>query len=125
LQKPSTNQPLLTIAAHPDDEDTPLLTLVSRGMGGEAAYLSLTRAHGEQNLIGYELGPGLGLIRTEELNAARRLDGARQYFTRAYDFGFSRTLEETLRFWPKEALLEDTVRIVRRFRPQVIVTIFS
>ena len=125
LQKLSTNKRLLIIAAHPDDEDTPLLTLVSRGMGGDAAYLSLTRGDGGQNLIGDELGPALGLIRTEELNAARRLDGARQYFTRAYDFGFSKSLEETLRFWPKEALLEDTVRVIRRFRPQVIASIFS
>jgi LmbE family N-acetylglucosaminyl deacetylase len=125
LQKLSTNKRLLIIAAHPDDEDTPLLTLVSRGMGGEAAYLSLTRGDGGQNLIGDELGPALGLIRTEELNAARRLDGARQYFTRAYDFGFSKSLEETLRFWPKQALLEDTVRVIRRFRPQVIASIFS
>jgi LmbE family N-acetylglucosaminyl deacetylase len=125
LQKLSTNKRLLIIAAHPDDEDTPLLTLVSRGMGGEAAYLSLTRGDGGQNLIGDELGPALGLLRTEELNAARRLDGARQYFTRAYDFGFSKSLEETLRFWPKQALLEDTVRVIRRFRPQVIASIFS
>ena len=125
LRKLATNKRLLIIAAHPDDEDTALLTLVSRGMGGEAAYLSLTRGDGGQNLIGEELGPGLGLIRTEELSAARRLDGARQYFTRAYDFGFSKSLEETLRFWPKEALLEDAVRIIRRFRPQVVVAIFS
>ena len=125
LQKLSTNKRLLVIAAHPDDEDTPLLTLVSRGMGGEAAYLSLSRGDGGQNLIGDELGIGLGLIRTEELNAARRLDGGRQYFTRAFDFGFSRSIEETLRFWPKQALLEDAVRIIRRFRPQVVVAVFS
>jgi LmbE family N-acetylglucosaminyl deacetylase len=125
LRKLATNRRLLVIAAHPDDEDTPLLTLVSRGMGGEAAYLSLTRGDGGQNLIGDELGPGLGLIRTEELNAARRLDGARQYFTRAYDFGFSRSIEETLRFWFKQDLLEDAIRIIRRFRPQVVVSVFS
>ena len=125
LRKLATNRRLLIIAAHPDDEDTALLTLVSRGMGGEAAYLSLTRGDGGQNLIGDELGVGLGLIRTEELNAARRLDGARQYFTRAYDFGFSKSVEETFRLWPKEALLEDAVRVIRRFRPQVVVAIFS
>ena len=125
LRKLETNRRLLIIAAHPDDEDTALLTLVARGMGGEAAYLSLSRGDGGQNLIGDELGVGLGLIRTEELNAARRLDGARQYFTRAYDFGFSRSLDETLRLWPREAVLEDAVRIIRRFRPQVVVAIFS
>ena len=125
LRKLSTNRRLLIIAAHPDDEDTALLTLVSRGMGGEAAYLSLTRGDGGQNLIGDELGVGLGLLRTEELAAARRLDLARQYFTRAYDFGFSKSLDETLRLWPKQALLEDAVRIIRRFRPQIVVAIFS
>ena len=125
LRKLATNRRLLIIAAHPDDEDTALLTLVARGMGGEAAYLSLSRGDGGQNLIGDELGVGLGLIRTEELNAARRLDGARQYFSRAYDFGFSKSIEETFRLWPKEALLEDAVRIIRRFRPQVVVAIFS
>ena len=125
LRKLATNKRLLIVAAHPDDEDTALLTLVSRGMGGEAAYLSLTRGDGGQNLIGDELGVGLGLLRTEELGAARRLDGARQYFTRAYDFGFSKSIEETLKLWPKDALLEDAVRIVRRFRPQVMVAIFS
>ncbi len=125
LRKLETNRRLLVIAAHPDDEDTALLTLVARGMGGEAAYLSLSRGDGGQNLIGDDLGVGLGLIRTGELNAARRLDGARQYFTRAYDFGFSRSIDEALRLWPKEAVLEDAVRVIRRFRPQVVVAIFS
>ena len=78
---------VLMIGAHPDDEDTELLTLLVRGQGAEAAYLSLNRGEGGQNLIGPELGMALGLLRTEELLAARRLDGARQYFTRAYDFG--------------------------------------
>jgi LmbE family N-acetylglucosaminyl deacetylase len=116
---------VLMIGAHPDDEDTELLTVLVRGMGAEAAYLSLTRGEGGQNLIGPELGEALGLIRTEELLAARRLDGARQYFTRAYDFGYSKTLEETWEHWPRDTILKDVVRIVRRFRPQVIVSVFS
>jgi LmbE family N-acetylglucosaminyl deacetylase len=119
------NERVLMIAAHPDDEDTELLTLLGRGMGAEAAYLSLTRGEGGQNLIGNELGPALGILRTEELLAARTLDGARQYFTRAYDFGFSKNLPDTWRFWPRDSVLKDVVRIVRRFRPQVIVAIFS
>lgn len=119
------NKRVLVIGAHPDDEDTELLTLLVRGMGAEAAYLSLNRGEGGQNLIGSELGEGLGLIRTEELLAARRLDGAHQFFTRAYDFGYSKTLEETWRFWPKDSVLKDVVRIVREFRPQIIVSIFS
>ena len=90
----------LMIAAHPDDEDTELLTVLVRGQGAEAAYLSLSRGEGGQNLIGPELGEALGLIRTEELLGARALDGGRQFFTRAFDFGFSKTLEETSRFWP-------------------------
>jgi LmbE family N-acetylglucosaminyl deacetylase len=116
---------VLMIGAHPDDEDTELLTVLVRGMGAEAAYLSLNRGEGGQNLIGPELGEALGLLRTEELLAARRLDGARQYFTRAYDFGFSKTLEETWQHWPRDTILKDVVRIVRRFRPQIIVSIFS
>lgn len=116
---------VLMIGAHPDDEDTELLTVLVRGMGAEAAYLSLNRGEGGQNLIGPELGEGLGLLRTEELLAARRLDGARQFFTRAYDFGYSKTLEETWRHWPEDTILKDVVRIVRRFRPQVIVSVFS
>jgi LmbE family N-acetylglucosaminyl deacetylase len=116
---------VLMIGAHPDDEDTELLTILVRGLGAEAAYLSLNRGEGGQNLIGPELGEALGLIRTEELLAARRLDGARQYFTRAYDFGYSKTLDETWQHWPRDTILKDVVRIVRRFRPQIIVSIFS
>ncbi|HKC40334.1 MAG TPA: PIG-L family deacetylase, partial [Gemmatimonadales bacterium] len=99
--------------------------LLSRGMGAHAAYLSLTRGEGGQNLIGPELGPELGIIRTEELLAARELDGARQFFTRAYDFGFSKSVEETFRFWPRDSILKDVVDIIRRFRPQIIIAVFS
>jgi LmbE family N-acetylglucosaminyl deacetylase len=116
---------VLMIGAHPDDEDTELLTILVRGMGAEAGYLSLNRGEGGQNLIGPELGEALGLIRTEELLAARRLDGARQYFTRAYDFGYSKSIDETWQHWPRDTILKDVVRIVRRFRPQIIVSIFS
>ena len=116
---------VLVIGAHPDDEDTELLTVLVRGMGAEAAYLSLNRGEGGQNLIGPELGEALGLIRTEELLAARRLDGAHQFFTRAYDFGYSKTLDETWQHWPRDTILKDVVRIVRRFRPQIVVSIFS
>jgi len=82
------------------------------------AYLSLSRGEGGQNLIGPELGPELGIIRSEELLAARRIDGARQFFTRAYDFGYSKTLDEALRFWPRDSVLKDVLDIVRRFRPK-------
>jgi LmbE family N-acetylglucosaminyl deacetylase len=124
LAKLATHKRLLVIAAHPDDEDTALLTLVSRGMGGEAAYLSLSRGEGGQDLIGPELGVGLGLIRSRELLAARGIDGSRQYFTRAYDFGYTLSLEETLGQWPREVMLEDAVRVIRRFKPQVVVSVF-
>ena len=119
------NKRALMIAAHPDDEDTELLTVLVRGQGAEAAYLSLSRGEGGQNLIGPELGDELGLIRSEELLAARALDGARQYFTRAFDFGFSKTVEEAFRLWPRDSVLKDVVRVVRRFRPQLIISIFS
>jgi LmbE family N-acetylglucosaminyl deacetylase len=119
------NARVLVIAAHPDDEDTELLTLLSRGMGVDAAYLALSRGEGGQNLIGPELGEALGLIRTGELLAARGVDGARQYFTRGFDFGFSKTLAETERFWPREEILADALRVARRFRPQVVVSVFS
>ena len=125
VAKLTTHRRVLVIAAHPDDEDTALLTLVARGMGGESAYLSLSRGDGGQNLIGEELGTGLGVIRTQELNAARKLDGARQYFTRAYDFGYSKSVEEAFRFWPREEIAKDAVRVLRRFRPQVVWAVFS
>ncbi len=124
LAKLSTHKRLLVIAAHPDDEDTTLIALVSRGMGGEAAYLSLSRGEGGQNLLGPELGVGLGLIRSRELLSARAVDGGRQFFTRAYDFGYTRSLDETLRLWPKDVLVEDAVRVIRRFKPQVVVSVF-
>jgi LmbE family N-acetylglucosaminyl deacetylase len=119
------NLRVLVIGAHPDDEDTELLAYLARGMGAEAAYLALNRGEGGQNLIGSELGESLGLLRTEELLSARSLDGARQYFTRAYDFGFSKTLDDTWAQWPRDSVLKDVVRIIRKFRPQVVVTIFT
>ncbi|MBW8838841.1 MAG: PIG-L family deacetylase, partial [Gemmatimonadetes bacterium] len=124
LARLSTNKRLLVIGAHPDDEDTSLIALVSRGMGGDAAYLSLSRGEGGQNVIGPELGVGLGLLRSRELLAARAVDGGRQFFARAFDFGYTRSLDETLRLWPKDVLVEDAVRVIRRFRPQVVVSVF-
>jgi len=120
-----TTARVLMIGAHPDDEDTQLLGWLARGAKVDAAYLSLTRGDGGQNAIGRELGEALGVIRTEELLAARRVDGARQFFTRAYDFGFSKTAAETYRHWPKDSVFGDVVRIVRAFRPQMIVAVFS
>ncbi|HIA74254.1 MAG TPA: PIG-L family deacetylase, partial [Gemmatimonadetes bacterium] len=98
---------VLIIGAHPDDEDTSLLTALARGWGVETAYLALTRGDGGQNLIGPELWEGLGVIRTGELEAARALDGGRQFFTRAFDYGFSKSADEALSFWSREELLED------------------
>lgn len=125
LQQLAEPRRILVIGAHPDDEDTEILALAALGYGADAAYLSLTRGEGGQNLLGAELGEALGLLRSQELVAARSTDGANQFFTRAYDFGFSRSLEEALRFWPLDTLLKDAVRIVRRFRPHVIVSVFT
>lgn len=124
LQRLTNHRRLLIVAAHPDDEDTTLLTWAARAVGGEAAYLSLSRGEGGQNLIGERLGVGLGLVRSRELEAARAIDGGHQFFSRAYDFGYTRSLDETFARWPRAVLLEDTVRIVRRFKPQVLVAIF-
>src|SRR6516164_10430620 len=115
---------VLHVAAHPDDENTQLITYLARGRGCRMAYLSITRGDGGQNEIGPEFDEKLGVARTQELLAARRLDGGRQFFTRAIDFGFSKTPEETLRIWDHEQVLSDVVRVIRTFRPDVIVTRF-
>ncbi len=115
---------VLYIAAHPDDENTAMLAYFARGRQLRTAYLSLTRGDGGQNLIGPEQAPLLGVIRTEELLAARRIDGAEQFFTRAVDFGYSKTAEESLAVWGKDEVLADVVRVVRAFRPDIIITRF-
>jgi LmbE family N-acetylglucosaminyl deacetylase len=116
---------VLWIGAHPDDEDTQLIAWLARGRRVETAYLSLTRGDGGQNLIGNELGEALGVIRTEELLAARRIDGAHQYFARGYDFGFSKTADETRKHWPQDSLLNDVMTVMRAFRPHIVITTFS
>ncbi len=116
---------VLWIAAHPDDEDTNLIAWLARGRNVETAYMSLTRGDGGQNLIGNELGEALGVIRTEELLAARRIDGAHQYFGREYDFGFSKSAEETLQHWPRDSVLNDVMTVMRAFRPHIVITTFS
>ena len=116
---------VLHIGAHPDDEHTALLAYLARGRGVRTAYLSATRGEGGQNLLGAEQYEALGLLRTEELLAARRLDGAEQFFTRAYDFGYCRNAEEALARWSHGQTLADFVRVIRRFRPQVIVSRFA
>ncbi|MBC7795848.1 MAG: PIG-L family deacetylase, partial [Pyrinomonadaceae bacterium] len=100
---------VLYIAAHPDDENNAVLAYLSNETLCRTGYLSLTRGEGGQNLLGAEKGDALGVIRTQELLAARRIDGAEQFFTRAVDFGFSKTSEETLRLWNKQEVLSDVV----------------
>ena len=124
LEKLNVVGSVLYIAAHPDDENTAALAYFSKGRKLRTAYLSLTRGDGGQNLIGSERGTEIGIIRTQELLAARGIDGAEQYFSRAVDFGYSKTPEETLAFWGKEAVLADVVWIIRSYRPDVIVTRF-
>ena len=114
----------LYVAAHPDDENTAMLAWLANERLYRTGYLSVTRGDGGQNLIGQEKGELLGVIRTQELLAARRIDGAEQFFTRALDFGFSKNPEETLRIWGHDAVLADVVWVIRRFRPDVIVTRF-
>src|SRR5271157_4307963 len=116
---------VLMIAAHPDDENTAVLAYFARGRHMRTAYLSLTRGEGGQNLIGSEQGPQLGIIRTQELLAARKIDGAEQFFTRAIDFGFSKTASETMEKWGHDRILSDIVWVVRRYRPDVIILVFT
>lgn len=115
---------VLYVAAHPDDENTRLLAYMAKDRQYRTGYMAMTRGDGGQNLIGDEQGFDLGLIRTQELLAARRVDGAEQFFTRAYDFGFSKSTEEALAFWDKEKVLADAVWVIRNFRPDVIITRF-
>lgn len=115
----------LYIAAHPDDENTQLISYLSNGLKARTAYLSITRGDGGQNLIGPELRELLGVLRTEELLAARSIDGGKQFFTRANDFGYSKHPDETLQIWNKEEVLSDVVWVIRNFKPDVIINRFD
>jgi len=115
---------VLYVAAHPDDENTRLLAWLVNDQDIRTAYLSLTRGDGGQNILGGEQGPALGLIRTHELMEARKIDGAEQFFTRAVDFGFSKTSQETFRHWNPDIIINDAVRVIRTFRPDVIICRF-
>ena len=116
---------VLYVAAHPDDENTKLITYFSNHYHAQTAYLSLTRGDGGQNLIGTELREKLGAIRTQELLAARRIDGGEQFFTRANDFGFSKEPNETFAIWNKEEVMEDVIQVMETFRPDIIVNRFA
>src|SRR5215213_11274642 len=116
---------VLYVGAHPDDENTAMLAYLARGRGARTAYLSLTRGDGGQNLLGTEKGELLGVVRTQELLAARRVDGAQQFFTRAIDFGFTKSPDETFRFWGHDEVLADVVWVIRRFRHDVIIERFT
>src|SRR6266704_3597947 len=118
LEKLNVLGSVLMIAAHPDDENTALLAYFARGRTARTAYLSATRGEGGQNLIGSEQGDLLGVIRTQELLAARRVDGAEEFFTRAIDFGFTKTPEETLAKWGHDRILSDMVFTIRHYRPE-------
>src|SRR5438128_3256058 len=125
LKRLGTIASALHTGAHPDDEDSGLLAYLARGLQARTAYLSLTRGDGGQNLIGPELYETLGVIRTEELLAARRIDGAQQFFTRAFDFGFSKSPQEAFAKWDREAVLADMVRVIRTFRPLIMISAWA
>src|SRR4051812_4454324 len=125
LRRLQTTASVMMIGAHPDDEDSALLAYLARGENARTAYLSLTRGDGGQNIIGPELFESLGVIRTEELLQARRLDGAEQYFTRAYDYGFSKTLAEAKQKWDERVITCDVVRAIRTFKPMVVISRFT
>ncbi len=124
IQKLNVLGNVLYWAAHPDDENTRLIAYFSNKVLVNTAYLAATRGGGGQNLIGPELTEGLGVIRTQELLAARKIDGGQQFFTRATDFGYSKTADETLKIWDKDQVLSDMVWVVRKFKPDVIITRF-
>ena len=116
---------VMYVAAHPDDENTRIISWLTHEKHVDAVYLSLTRGDGGQNLIGTEKGELLGLLRTQELLEARKIDKGRQWFTRALDFGYSKTATETLRFWDKQQILGDVVWAIRKNRPEIIITRFD
>lgn len=124
LKKLNVLASVLYVAAHPDDENTRAITFLGSDRLAVAAYLSMTRGDGGQNYIGPEIRDQLGLIRTQELLAARRIDGGQQFFTRANDFGYSKSADETLAIWGKDEILSDVVRIIRQFKPDIILTRF-
>ena len=124
LKKLNVLGSVLYIGAHPDDENNALLPYLANEKLYRTAYLSLTRGDGGQNLIGDEQGVELGLIRTQELLAARKVDGAEQFFTRAYEFGYSKSSDEALRIWDREKILSDVVWVIRQFQPDVIIKRF-
>src|SRR6201991_5159292 len=115
---------VLYMAAYPDDENSRLIAYMAKDRLYRTAYLSMTRGDGGQNLIGDEQGVDLGLIRTQEMLAARRVDGAEQFFSRAFDFGFSKSTDEALKTWNKEKILSDVVWVIRKFQPDVLITRF-
>src|SRR5262245_15902935 len=123
LRRLASTARVLYVTAHPDDESNGALVRLARGLGHRTALLTLTRGEGGQNEIGPELAYELGVLRTEELLGVHRYDGAEQYFARAYEFGFSYSLDETLRRWGHDETLGDVVRVVRAFRPDVILTL--
>ncbi len=125
LKRLQTTASAMHTAAHPDDEDSGLLARLARGDSARVSYLSLTRGEGGQNVIGTELFESLGIIRTEELLQARRLDGGQQFFTRFMEYGFSKKREEAARTWGEKAVLGDMVRAIRLFRPLVVISRFS
>src|ERR1700754_4529831 len=124
LRKLNVLGSVLYVAAHPDDENTRLITYFSKDKMYRTGYMSMTRGDGGQNLIGDEQGIELGLIRTQELLSARRIDGAEQFFSRAFDFGFSKTTAEALRLWDENRILADVVWVIRNFQPDVMITRF-
>jgi len=125
IQKLNFLGSVLYIAAHPDDENTRLISYFSNKFHARTAYLSLTRGDGGQNLIGPEIRELLGVIRTEELLSARKIDGGEQFFTRANDFGYSKTPTETLEIWNKDEVMRDVLKIIRKFKPDVIINRFD
>lgn len=120
----NSGKTVLYMAAHPDDENTRVISWLVNGAQAKTAYLSLTRGDGGQNLIGTEFGDALGILRTQELLAARNIDGGEQFFTRAVDFGYSKSATETLDKWGEEEILADVVWAIRTFKPQIIITRF-